>query len=89
MNGGTTQPAEPDAKINVKTVSLWCGAIMGIVAVVGVPLKAYLDLTARIAKVEQDADTTAKFWKIHAQTRDAINDDRAAAGKALFKWDID
>lgn len=44
---------------------------------------------AKIDRIEKLESTNTKFWQIHQQTKEAINEDRAADGKPLFKWDID
>ena len=43
----------------------------------------------RMSKVEDQGELNSKFWKLHHQVQDAINEERAAAGKPLFKWDLD
>ena len=44
---------------------------------------------ARLLQVLENDEQYAKFWKIHSQTKDAINEDRQLNSRPLFKWDLD
>ena len=54
-------------------------------------LSQKIDLVSQNSEEDQKQNQQLrKHWKIHSATKEAINEDRAGAGKDLFKWpDLD
>lgn len=79
-----------------QTVMAALGAVC--LGLAGFALKATYDTNAeirelkvnqsRILQVLENDEAHAKFWRIHTQTKDAINEDRQKTGAPLFKWDL-
>lgn len=90
--------AEPDITDRKVSIGQLWKAIAAVATAVGMIVAGWnyvaaqerekVRLESRIEALEMREEGIGKLWKAASQTKDALNDDRAAAGKPLLKWEL-
>ena len=83
------EPKNIDSKINA-VVPILLGALLIFVAGwVWDTQNWKIEMDQKIADIQDQKEMNTKFWKLHNQTKEAINRDRALNGEPPFTWDLD